>query len=162
LQLEGTKGKYSGHLVVKGPYSFEWKLAEYPLVNEWFERVKKGEQLIQTVTFPKIEQTNVFKSLLKAAYLYCFSTWGYDFVYNETGRIIREVLFENKPHILSNYGIFFHMKDQYPPDGLCYIFKPLELQSFMVNMRLHSPEPGFDSFYIFTPYDKQFQFNPQS
>jgi hypothetical protein len=143
LELEGAKGKYNAHLVIKAPFSFEWQMGDYPLVKEWFDKIKKGEALTQTIKFQNPAIILVYKALLKAAYLYCFSVWGYDFIFTETAQEIRDVLFKNKVHILSNWGIFFHSNDQNIPDGLGYVFKPLELQSFIINVKLINKDVKF-------------------
>lgn len=144
LELQDTKGRYNGHLVLEKPGSFKWDIPEYPLVKEWFQKVSQGHIAEQTITYSPVKMELVHKALLKAAYLYSFSIWGYDFVYSETATRIRDVLFKNDPHVLSNWGIFFHMSNQYPPEGLCYVFKPVELQTFMINMKLASGNVNFE------------------
>lgn len=146
LALENVKGNYKGSLIVKDAFSFEYDFKNYPLLKARFDELAKGGTLIQTIRFDNPDINLVYKALLKSAYLYCFSIWGYDFVYSHTGKCIREVLINDQKHILSNSGIFFHMTSPFPPIGLCYIFKPVELQAFMVNFKLVDQETKFECY----------------
>src|SRR5207248_11112292 len=129
-----------------GPFAFEYDFKNYPLLNARFDELAKGGTLIQKIKFDVPHNDLVYKSLLKSAYLYCFSIWGYDFIYSYTGKNIREVLSNAQQHVLSNFGIFFHMDAPFPPPGLCYIFKPVELQAFMINFKLVDQETKFECF----------------
>lgn len=144
LELQDTKGKYNGHLVLEKPGSLKWDIPDYPLVKEWFQKISQGLVAEKTITYYPVKMELVHKALLKAAYLYSFFIWGYDFVYSETATRIRSVLFKNETHVLSNLGIFFHMNNQNPPEGLCYVYKPVELQTFMINMKLASEDVNFE------------------
>lgn len=143
VNVEDVQGNYKAHLIVKGPYSFEWSFPNYPLLTESFKKMQSGQPTIQNITFKKRELELVYKSLLKAAYLYCFSRWKYDFAYSYSGAKIRGVILKDESHPLTNGGVFFHTKGHFPPQGLCYIFKPKELQSFMVTFSLKDKETGF-------------------
>ncbi len=103
----------------------------------------KGTPAIQTVTFQPPKNENVYKAILKAVYLYAFSIWGYDFAYSETALRLRNIVFKNETHPLSNFGIFFHMDDIHLPQGLSYIFKPRELQAFVFNLKLLNKEVNY-------------------
>lgn len=144
LILQDTKGKYKGSLIMQqtNVLTFD-NFTHYPLVNKWFEKVLGGQPSEQTIRFHPPNMELVFKALLKISYLYCFSIWGYDFVYSNTGLKIRKVLFENEVHPLSNCGIFFHMDNVFPPNGLCYVYKPDHLQTFMINYKLVSKDVEF-------------------
>lgn len=143
VALEGVKGKFKGKLIFDGPGSFKYeKLEQYPPANKWFEHVISGNIAKQTISFtmPKMEYVN--RALLKAAYLFCFSHWGYDFVYTVAGNNIRKILLGSQEHVLSNFGVFIHM-GSHPASGLCYIFKPENLQTFMINFKLTDKKTGF-------------------
>jgi len=145
IKLDNTKGNYKGNLIVNGSYSLKYDFSsKYILLDEGLRNVAKGEPAIQTLTFPQISNNLTYKAILKAAYLYAFSIWGYDFVISYTGKKIRDILFMDEKHILSNFGVFFHMKLPFPPIGLCYVYKPVELQSFLINLRLINPDVKFE------------------
>lgn len=143
LNVEDVVGNYKAHLIVKGPYDFEWSLPNYPLLKKRFEEMfREGKPMVQNITFKKRELDLVYKALLKAAYLFCFSRWKYDFAYTNTAAKIRGILHHDEKHPLSNCGVFFHTKKPFPPEGLCYVFKPKELQTFMVTFSLTNTEAG--------------------
>lgn len=146
IQPQDLKGKYRGNLKIEADKISLDDFIRYPFVNESLLKIIQGQVIEQTITFqsPKIEL--VYKALIKTAYLHCFSIWGYDFSYSETALRIRNILFKNEIHPLTNYGTFFHMDkgDNFPPLGLYYVFKPAELQTFMITFKLISKEVNFE------------------
>lgn len=146
IQPQDLTGKYKGNLKIEDDkISFD-DFCRYPFVNDSLLKVTQGHIVEQTITFQSPKMEFVYKALIKTAYLHCFSIWGYDFVYSETALQIRNILFKNEIHPLSNYGTFFHMDkdDNHPPIGLCYVFKPVELQTFMITFKLISKEIDFE------------------
>lgn len=144
LKLEDTPGNYKGSMILQGPNNFKLdQFNKYPLAKDWFKRVADGNPAHQTISFDPPNFDNVRKALLKTAYLYCFSIWGYDFVYSETGLRIRQIITNNGPHSLTNYGVLFHLNQPLPPVGLNYIFKPLPLQTFLITVELFSKDVDF-------------------
>lgn len=143
LRLENTKGSYKGNLIIKGPNAFDYDLGRYPLVDQWMKKIAEGHTGVQTILLNSPDMEHVYKALLKAAYLYGFSVWGYDFVFSETARHFRNILFGSDKHVISNWGIFFHVRTELPPEGLCYVFEPLALQAFMINLPLIAPTVEF-------------------
>jgi hypothetical protein len=96
LHVEDIVGNYKAHLIVKGPYDFERSLSNYPLLKKRFEEMFQDRKpMIQNITFKKRELDLVYKALRKAAYLFCFSRWKYDFAYTNTGAKIRDILYHD-------------------------------------------------------------------
>jgi hypothetical protein len=50
------------------------------------------------VTVPQVDKEKVTKALLKAAYLTCFNHWGYDFIFSDTAKYIRETIAGNNSY----------------------------------------------------------------
>lgn len=144
IKFEDTKGLYKGLLRRQKDQSISFDdFNKYPFPKKWFNEVIDGKIARQTITFHPPKILHVQKAILKAAYLYCFSIWGYDFTCSDIGEKMRNILNNSQPHMLSNYGIFFHMDSYAPPCGLTYIYKPVELQSFMVSFELSYKRTGY-------------------
>jgi hypothetical protein len=123
-------------------FSFD-RFNRYSKVKEWFdEMLTAGKDKQISLRTSSVQLGLVYRAILKAAYLKAFSIWGYDFIYTDTGVKLRDVFTKNKPHVLSNCGVFFHMDKPPPSEGLCYVFTPSALQSFVINMSLTYKETG--------------------
>lgn len=145
LELENTKGRYKGSIGMGKDQDWVFDgFEQYPFAKDWFEKVIDGENLHQNVTFHQPKVVDIHRALLKAAYLYCFSIWGYDFIYTATGAGLRKILTENAVHPLSNYGTLFHKKDSFLPEGLSLIVKPIEIQSFVISFKLKDRKSGYE------------------
>jgi hypothetical protein len=144
VKLEDVKGNYKGNLVMgEGK---KWALDEYeryPLLKERMEAMLGGKDVISSWRFEEPDLKIVSRAILKAAYLNCFSAWGYDFAYTATGHRLRQIIIGAEVHPLSNSGIFYHMDDRLPPDGICLVLEPKHLQSFMVNLKLTDKDTGY-------------------
>ena len=145
LKIKDVKGKYKADLSLdkSGVINFD-EFARYPLVREAFKKMSQGQAIEQSITFHPTEMICIYKALFKAAYLYCFEVWGYDFVFSLAGQGMRGFIFKDEKHPLANWGTFFHMDGVYPPEGLCYVFKPVEQQAFLINFRLRSLDIKFE------------------
>ncbi len=145
LQTEEGKGRFRESLVSGGsPLNFNFdRFERYPKMKEWFDNVLAGNSAVITLGAQSVQMNPLYRALVKAAYLRAFSIWGYDFIYTDTGIHLRDVFFKNALHPLTNYGVFFHMNKPYPPEGLCYVFQPEQLQSFMINFEITDPDTAF-------------------
>lgn len=119
-----------------------------PFLDEWLKRPKPDMNWKIELTIPIIDEAKVSKSLLKAAYLFCFHSWGYEFVFSYTGEMIRKVLSGEEEYPLKTPsfwlgGIFKTSNIQRLPVGLCYLKAPKEWQVFMINVVLKDKETGF-------------------
>src|SRR5690606_12620203 len=77
VKFQRTEGNYKGYLIYKGEGQFEYDFPKnYPLVDNWFNKVKNGDRLWKEISISGVNQMHVSRALLKAVYLYCFSVWG--------------------------------------------------------------------------------------
>lgn len=92
------------------------------------------------VTIPQVNKEKINKALLKTAYLVCFNHWGYDFIFSDTGKYIREALADKAAYPFKNIPAFI-FDDQEKLDriplGVCFIKEPIEWQVYMVNIPMH-------------------------
>ena len=93
------------------------------------------------VTLKDIDKLKVSKSLVKAAYLYCFDYWGYDFIFSEGAKMMREVLEGEREYPIKIPNLWFYnkipeSKSLIVPTGLVFISNPFEYQAMCVNIPL--------------------------
>ena len=139
------RGHYSGFLVSdnEGRWTIDFEpkvLKKAPLLNQWlFTDSSKGEWE-GTLKVQQPDQKKVLKTLLKAAYLVCFTHWGYDFAYSANGELIRHVIQGKTDYIIEEPYFWFDKSNLTDgvslPHGLCFIENPKTFQSFTVNIPL--------------------------
>jgi hypothetical protein len=144
VTLENVKGKYKGQLKMGNDKT--WTIDDYekyPLFSARMKEMLSGKPVDSSWRFHEPDNKLVFRAIVKAAYLYAFSVWGYDFAYTATGHRFRQIILGNEEHPLKNSGVFFQMDGTYPPDGICMIIEPKNLQCFMVNLKIVEKETAF-------------------
>jgi len=144
IKLKDVKGNYKGTIELDETKS--WKLdnfEKYPLFAKRMTEMLAGNPLEQSFKFDEPSLQIVSRAVIKAAYLYCFSVWGYDFAYTATGHRLRQILWGKEEHPLSNAGIFYHMDNVYPPDGISMVYKPAVLQTFLVSFKIADKATGY-------------------
>lgn len=126
-------------------------LEKYPLLKKGlFDSADRDHhmQLHMKLSIP--HRDNLEKALLKSAYLYCFSQWGYEFSFSYIGRNIIKVLNDELVHPLTNLGVFKDESNSYLPEGLYIIERPVEFQCFMYicNGKLREIDETLNSFVL--------------
>jgi hypothetical protein len=99
------------------------------------------------VTIPHTDKEKLTKALLKAAYLVCFNHWGYDFIFSDTGKHIRETLAGNNVYFFKNIPAFiFDDKEKLNqiPLGVCFLREPIDWQVYMVNIPMKLKQSGYE------------------
>lgn len=141
----------------------QWEISLKPKENikiqpldNWIEHTKTntGWEFQMTVSKPKQELIN--KSILKSAYLYCFSHWGYEFAFSKTGDLFRKILSnkENYPMVVMPLKIDKDTVTTFEkiPTGVCYISRPEHLKSLIVNIQFKDKNTGFENIHpVFIP-----------
>ena len=118
-----------------------------PLDN-WIQESKEKLNWKANLTFGIPNDKIVSKALLKAAYLYCFLNFGYEFVYSTNGIFFRNVL-EGKveyPISVPTFWLDHEIKiygNKSIPIGLCFIQKPFNWQSLIINLSLKLEDTGY-------------------
>lgn len=102
---------------------------KYPYIKDWLMDLKKEEWTFKFIISMPLQEI-IAKALLRAAYFYCFSNWGYDFVYSFTANRIRNVLQGNEKHPLSNYGVFGDVSSKSLQNGFYFISEPKKYKDF--------------------------------
>jgi hypothetical protein len=89
-------GKYRVKLTMteEGTPLFDFgSLYKIPLVAEWLEYMQRNPKDWKVeLTMQNPDYGKVSRALQKAAYLYCFSLWGYEFVFSENAEKLRHVI----------------------------------------------------------------------
>lgn len=119
-----------------------------PHLEKWIEKSKTESDWEIKITIPNPDELKVAKALAKTAYLYCFASWGYDFVYSAQGERIRKFLKgeEEYPVKIPSFWLGESIKQGGVPNfplGLCYLQKPEECKTFSVNIALKNKETKF-------------------
>lgn len=96
--ISTIKGNYSSKVSIRADGEFEVSFkpnpkAHAPLLDDWLEASTTDLNWTVDVTIPIPDETLVARAMLKAAYLYCFAGWGYEFSYSYTGSLLRQVIF---------------------------------------------------------------------
>lgn len=146
-------GRYSSRLSIDEEGKIEISLkpktsVPVPHLDKWIEDSKTDTNYKIELTVPVADESKVSKSLLKAAYLFCFDSWGYDFAYSESGEKIRKVLHDEIGYPAKTPSFWLREtieKHEIPftPLGLCYLKKPAECKCFMINMILEDITTGY-------------------
>jgi hypothetical protein len=103
----------------------------YPLVKDWMLDTKKNQWSFKMKISMPTEEI-IGKALLRAAYLYCFANWGYDFAYSITANHIRKVLRNGEKHPLFNSGVSGDVSSSTLENGYYFITNPKWYQAFQV------------------------------
>lgn len=152
LSVNGIKGNYQSRLHwEKEKLVITVDLTKYPLLEKGiFDGINKGQHLQLHMTLSTLHKNKLEKALLKSAYLYCFSQFGYEFSLSYIGRNLIKVLKEELHHPLSNLGVFKDESNSYLSEGLYIIDRPVEFQCFMYicNAKLREIEENLNSFVL--------------
>jgi hypothetical protein len=121
---------------------------KFPLLDNWIEESKNSFDWKANLTFGIPDDKKVSKALLKAAYLYCFLNFGYEFIYSSNGEFFRKVLNGEVEYPITvptfwlDHETKIH-KDLALPVGLCFIQKPHNWQSLIINLSLTLKDTGY-------------------
>jgi hypothetical protein len=151
-KISDISGNYSSFLSVKDDGQIEISLKpdkkiKISMLDDWLKQsVKRSDWQIE-MTVPKTDNNKRAKAFLKIAYLACFNQWGYEFVYSDTGEKIRKVLADQLQYPFNNIPVFlFDQPDQLKivPLGVCFIQRPVEWQTFIVNVPMKLKENNYE------------------
>jgi len=152
-KINGVPGSYTSQLSIGADGKHEISLkpnpkAHTPLLDKFIEDSKRNFTSSIEVTMPIANEIKVSKSFLKAAYLFCFDYWGYEFVFSKTGEMIRKVLRDEiqYPAFTPTFWLreAIEISDtRFTPLGLCYLQKPKDCKCFVVNMLLEDNETNY-------------------
>jgi hypothetical protein len=113
-----------------------------PFLDQWLNKELSGSNWRANVTIKDTDRHKVTLSLLKSAYLFCFHTWGYDFVFSTVGELMRNVL-NGKGEYPIQVPAFWLDKllgnlpdDVRIPMGLCTIHYQQDRFLYLVNLPL--------------------------
>jgi len=124
-------------------------------LDEWMAYSKTNKNWSIQVTIPNPKDDHINKSMIKSAYLYCFALWGYEFAFSKTGDLFRAVLSDKAEYPMSVLPLKFNKATpnyKNMPRGVCYISKPEELRSLVVNIEVKDKDKDFEAIHpVFIP-----------
>ena len=154
-QISNLQGRYSSTITVgnDGKLIISFKpnpKANTKLLDEWLDSSGQNPDWTAEVTIPVADPKKVSKALLKAAYLFCFESWGYEFVFSYTGQKIRSVLNGESEYPLENPSFWNgemvkNGQVERLPIGVCYLLKPEAFKLFIVNIVLKDEKTGYEN-----------------
>ncbi|HTB52338.1 MAG TPA: hypothetical protein VK718_06145 [Ferruginibacter sp.] len=119
-----------------------------PPLDNWLERSKLSFDWKANLTIEIPDEKKVSKALLKAAYLYCFLNFGYEFIYSANGELFRKVINGEVEYPIRIPT--FWLDDNITisngstmPIGLCFITNPIKFRSLAVNLSLKLKTTGY-------------------
>lgn len=154
-EISNLKGRYSSRINVgvNGELIISFKpndKAHTPLLDQWLEQSTKNLDWTAEITIPISDTKKVSKGLLKTAYLFCFESWGYEFVFSNTGSMIRNILNSDDEYPLENPSFWLgetvkngQLKSL--PIGVCYLEKPLGWKLFVINIVLKDLDTEYEN-----------------
>lgn len=144
VKVSNVTGRYTSEMFIDENqeigFSFlpEWNKDAKPL-QEWLGVEIKKNDWKADITIPAADPAKVDKAFLKAAYLACFHHWGYEFIFSDTGKHIRDVLAGKEAYPFRNIPAFIFDKPEHLsviPKEICFISSPKEWGVFAVNVPL--------------------------
>lgn len=143
-------GKYPSLFTIDKNGKMEISLKPFkiraPFLDRFIEYSKANRDYKIVVTIQSADEKKVTKAALKAAYLYCFNLWGYEFIFSYSGEMIRKTLnneIEYPVNVPTFYLGDFVRNGLRLPKGVCYLKEPLELKSFIINMTMTDEDTRF-------------------
>lgn len=132
-----VKKNSKGEIILDFPSKLKNKT---PFLKAWLDDTSKKNDWEVTLTIPRPDDRKILRAVLKAAYLICFVNWGYDFLFSSNGELIRSVLNGDEEYPTQILSFWFDEKnlpkEVQMPLGLCIIEKPVELETYVVNVPL--------------------------
>jgi hypothetical protein len=148
--INNIPGNYSSCIFVNDDQILEVDLERNeksaPFIDDWIKNPNDDWEAKIMVYNP--DDGKVTKALIKAAYLYCFANWGYEFVFSITGEMMRKCLSGELAYPIRT-PFFWLGKSiresgmSHFPIGLCYLRKPSTVKVFAVNIRLENIATGY-------------------
>lgn len=125
-------------------------------LDHWIEYSKTNNDWEFQITVSNPKEMHINKSILKSAYLYCFSHWGYEFAFSKTGDLFRSVLSDKEDYPMAVMPLKFDKETKTSfdkiPIGVCYISRPENLKSLIVNIQIKDKIMGFENILpVFIP-----------
>ena len=146
LNVENVKGFYKGFIKRNedGTSTIDFRNISdksTPYLKKWLNNEALGNEWSANLIIPVPQDKDILKALLKTAYLTCFVYWGYDFVFSNNAERIRNVLNDKGEYPIDTPSYWITEKINPTlfsqiPLGLCWIEKPIEMQTYVVNIPL--------------------------
>ena len=143
-------------------------------LKKWIDNDIYKNDWLANLTISMPDNKKILKSILKTAYLYCFIYWGYDFAFSANAEKMRNILVNKEEYSIDFPSFWIDSKkssNAYSqiPLGICFIEKPIEMKSYIVNIPFakdenfaivsllipSSRESGFDDLKLVEAHLKQ-------
>lgn len=148
VTISDVRGWHKGKFFINESGEYEFKLTtnqtkNLPELAEWNINPIGDWELTATVNH--LNELNFSKTLLKAAYLFCFSHWGYSFAFSSSGQLMRDSLNDKQIYPIKIPSIWLDNKSTNADfnciiQGVVFITEPKRLQSIFVNLPIEIEE----------------------
>jgi hypothetical protein len=121
------------------------KLDKYRYAISWLEYVKSNRSDWEiTLSGNLPSEKKVCRSMAKAAYLYCFALWGYEFAFSPGASNLRKVIRGELEYPFKvGYAYLLDNEEDKFPAGVCFIESPQEARSLVVHIPMVLTETGY-------------------
>jgi hypothetical protein len=146
--VSAIEGHWRGHVIANDTGTLDIQLKKNPKkpiekLDNWIERSKTDLDYSITMTIQDPQPKIVGRALLKAAYLYCFCHWGYEFAHSTQGYQIRQVLDGLLEYPVENGRLFMEDEGKGLPEGPAFIQAPAAWRGLVVNIPLELKNPSY-------------------
>ena len=123
-----------------------------PLVKKRLdENTKNGNSWSLTIHGQAPSMKTLYKALLRTAYLFCFSKWGYDFAISPTAKSIRDVLTDTLTHPIKNLGVYFTQANTFK-EGISLLQTPEQKFVYLVGFPISIQKSGiYSNVFVVVP-----------
>jgi hypothetical protein len=120
-------------------------LAKTPYVVQWVEDLKVDPTIFEVSINGTLPDTGkIKKSIIKSAYWYCFSRWGYQFTNSIGGRIMRKYIVGECDYPLEHSFLYWIDGDtSILFEGIGLILEPKEMMTFVAHIPMSIEETGY-------------------
>jgi hypothetical protein len=146
--VSAIPGYYKGRVIVDdtGQLEIEVKRKKKNSIaplDKWIEKSKTDPNYTITMTIKEPLPNIVTRALLKTAYLYCFTYWGYEFACSDHGNKIRQVLRGEIDYPVAGGRLFIDDESKSLPEGLAFLQTPASWRSLVINIPLELRDLGY-------------------
>jgi hypothetical protein len=133
-------GKDANHILDFGP-----KLPTYRHAISWLDHIQNNwEDWEITLTGSLPSEKNICKSMAKAAFLFCFALWGYEFAFSGGADKLRKVMKGELDYPFKlGYAYLLDNFEGTIPGGVCFIDSPKEARNLVVHIPMIHADTGY-------------------
>jgi len=121
------------------------KLDKYRHAISWLEHIQNNWSDWEiTLSGSLPSEKKVCRTMAKAAFLYCFALWGYEFAFSPGANNMRKVIKGELEYPFKlGYAYLLDNREDNIPTGVCFIESPKEARSLVVHVPMVLTDTGY-------------------